>query len=120
MKALFYVDSAKCNLSYSCIQACPAKAIKIADQHAQIIASRCIGCGNCMSVCSQNAITFASDKQSVLALLNGSEPVAAICDAAISGEFVDITDYRKFVAMIRALGFHLVTELAFAVDLLAV
>lgn len=119
MKALFYVDPAKCNLSYSCIRACPAKAIKISDQHAQIIASRCIGCGNCLTVCSQNAISFVSDKQRVLALLKSGQAVAAICDAAISGEFVDITDYRKFVAMIRALGFQLVTELAFAVDLLA-
>lgn len=120
MSALVYVDPAKCNLSYACIRACPAKAIKISEQHAQVIANRCIGCGNCVTVCSQNAISFASDKHSVLALLKGPDRVAAICDAAISGEFVDITDYRKFVAMIRALGFHLVTEMAFAVDLLAV
>ena len=119
MNALFYVDPAKCNLSYACIRACPSKAIKINELHAEIIDSRCIGCGNCMTVCNQTAISFVSDKQRVLAMLRGAEPVAAICDPAISGEFVDITDYRKFVAMIRALGFRLVTEMAFAVDLLS-
>lgn len=71
MSALVYVDPAKCNLSYVCIRACPAKAIKISEQHAQVIANRCIGCGNCVTVCSQNAISFASDKHSVLALLKG-------------------------------------------------
>ncbi len=120
MNSLFYVDAAKCNLSYACIRACPAKAILIRDQHAEIIDSRCIGCGNCMTVCTQSAISFVSDRQKVQAMLHGSDQIAAICDPAISGEFVDITDYRKFVAMIRALGFRLVTEMAFAVDLLAV
>jgi hypothetical protein len=45
--------------------------------------------------------------------------VAAICDPAISGEFHDITDYRKFVEMIRQLGFTYVNEASFGVDLVA-
>jgi iron only hydrogenase large subunit-like protein len=53
------------------------------------------------------------------ALLASSDRVAAICDPTISGEFSDITDYRKFVEMIKALGFEYVCEVSFGVDLVA-
>ncbi len=119
MAPLIEVDKEKCNLSFTCIRACPAKAIKIADNHANIIHNKCIGCGNCVVVCAQNAIEFRDEKKNVLELLNEDVEVAAICDPAVSAEFSDISDYRKFVAMIRALGFSLVSEVAFGVDLVA-
>jgi len=40
-------------------------------------------------------------------------------DPSIAGEFPDITDYRKFVQMLRSLGFDWVHEVAFGVDLVA-
>ncbi len=119
MGQLITVDKDKCNLSFTCIRACPAKAIKIADNHANILPHKCIGCGNCVVVCAQNAISFRSEQQRVSDLMKDEGRVAAICDPAISGEFTDITDYRKFVAMVRALGFDLVAEVAFGVDLIA-
>ena len=119
MSQLIVVDEDKCNLSFTCVRVCPAKAIKITDKHAQIIPERCIGCGHCVSMCAQKAIQYRDDKSNTKRLLNNDVRVAAICDPAISGEFSDITDYRKFVAMIRALGFDLVTEMAFGVDLVA-
>jgi len=51
--------------------------------------------------------------------LASKQKIAAICDPAISGEFNDITDYRKFVEMIRHLGFTYVSEVSFGVDLVA-
>ncbi|MBN2165622.1 MAG: 4Fe-4S binding protein [Marinilabiliaceae bacterium] len=119
MKQLILTDKNKCNLSLTCIRTCPAKAIKIADGYAQIMASRCIGCGHCVTMCSKDAISIRDEKTLVKELINSSGNIAAMCDPAISGEFTDITDYRKFVAMIRALGFNLVTEVAFGVDLVA-
>ena len=52
-------------------------------------------------------------------MLNSAEKVVAICAPSIAGEFDDITDYRKFVKMIRLLGFSYVTEMAFGVDIIA-
>jgi len=52
-------------------------------------------------------------------LLNSKEKVVAICAPSIAGEFDDVTDYRKFVKMIRLLGFTYVTEMAFGVDIIA-
>ncbi len=119
MAQLIDVDKDKCNLSFTCIRACPAKAIKIADNFANIITNKCIGCGNCVTVCAQNAISFRNEVDTVNHLFETENKVAAICDPAISGEFNDISDYRKFVGMIRELGFHLVSEVAFGVDLVA-
>ena len=119
MSQLISISPTACNLSLTCIRICPAKAIRIAEGHAQVIASRCIGCGHCVGMCSASAISFRHELDAARALLSGNDQVAAICDPAISGEFTDITDYRKFVAMIRALGFHWVTESAFGVDLVA-
>lgn len=119
MGQLIVSDKDKCNLSYTCVRVCPAKAIKIADKHAQILPDRCIGCGHCVTMCSQEAISFRDEKSRMFKLLESGNKVAVICDSAISGEFTDVTDYRKFVAMIRELGFDYVTELSFAVDLIA-
>ncbi|MCW3804084.1 [Fe-Fe] hydrogenase large subunit C-terminal domain-containing protein [Plebeiibacterium marinum] len=119
MAPLIEVDKDKCNLSFTCIRACPAKAIKIADNHANIIHDKCIGCGNCVVVCAQNAIVYRKEEDSVSEFINSPVKVAAICDPALSGEFTDISDYRKFVGMIRALGFDYVGEVAFGVDLVA-
>jgi len=70
-------------------------------------------------MCAQDAIEVRDEKVRVKNLLEADAPVAAVCDPAISSEFVDITDYRKFVGMIRALGFSFVMEGAFGVDLVS-
>ena len=119
MSQLIITNNEKCNLSYTCIKVCPAKAIKVEDNHAKIIASRCIGCGHCVTVCAQHAISYQTEKELTSELLNSKQKVSALCDPAIAGEFVDISDYRKFVAMIRELGFDYVHEVAFGVDLVA-
>jgi len=119
MRQLIVTDKDKCNLSYTCIRVCPAKAIKIEDGHSKIIASRCIGCGHCVTMCSQNAISYRTEKDVTMDLINSGDKVSAMCDPAIAGEFTDIADYRKFVAMLRELGFSLVNEVAFGVDLVA-
>jgi iron only hydrogenase large subunit-like protein/uncharacterized Fe-S cluster-containing protein len=116
---LIATNKDKCNLSYTCIRVCPAKAIKIKDGFANIINERCIGCGNCVTVCAQNAIEYRNSEEQVKHLLTSENPVVAICDPSISGEFDDILDFRNFVGMIRALGFDYVVEAAFGADLVA-
>jgi len=93
--------------------------VDVTDQFPSIIPERCIGCGSCYRACSPNAISFRSSLEEARGLLASGERVAAICDPAISGEFHDITDYRKFVEMIRQLGFTYVAEASFGVDMVA-
>ena len=84
-----------------------------------IIPERCIGCGNCHAVCGDDAIVIRDGKAELRKLFKQGEPVAALLDPSIAGEFPDITDYRKFVSMVRKLGFELVQEVAFGVELVA-
>jgi Na+-translocating ferredoxin:NAD+ oxidoreductase RNF subunit RnfB len=118
---LFFIHHDQCIRCYSCVRICPVKAIRVdvKTEFPTILPERCIGCGSCYRSCSPAAITYRSSLEETKALLASGEKVAAICDPTISGEFHDITDYRKFVEMIKALGFAYVSEVSFGVDLVA-
>ena len=53
--ALIFTNPEKCRTCYTCVRECPAKAIRIANGQAEVFHERCIGCGNCVKVCSQGA-----------------------------------------------------------------
>jgi iron only hydrogenase large subunit-like protein len=120
-KPVLYINDAKCRNSYSCVRVCPVNAIEVKPQRAHpfILPGRCIGCGLCYVSCSPHAIEFRDSIDQAKALLNSGRKTAALVDPSIASEFEDITDYRKFVAMIRSLGFTYVHEVSFGVDLIA-
>jgi iron only hydrogenase large subunit-like protein len=120
-KPVLYINDSKCRNSYSCVRVCPVNAIEVKTQkpHPTIIPERCIGCGLCYISCSPRAIEFRDSKEEVRALLSSDRKKVAMIEPSIASEFDDITDYRKFVAMIRTLGFDYVHEVSFGVDLIA-
>lgn len=111
----------KCNNCLACVRVCPTDALVVRPnhEHVEIVNERCIGCGSCVLACQPGAITYRSSVGFVRDLLNGSGKKAAIVDPSIAPEFDDITDYRKFVRMIKSLGFDYVFEASFGVDLVA-
>jgi Na+-translocating ferredoxin:NAD+ oxidoreductase RNF subunit RnfB len=121
MEALLKINSETCIACYACVRACPVKAIRVQseDVKPEIIPERCIGCGSCAAVCGPGAIEVRNSKEKLRKILDSGKKVAALVDPSISGEFPDITDYRKFVQMLRTLGFHYVHEVAFGADLVA-
>lgn len=104
-----------------CIRACPVRAIRLDrnQEFPEIIHERCIGCGSCLNACAYDALSYHDSVPAVEALLASGQQVAAILDPSIAAEFPDITDYRKFAGMLRLLDFEWVSEIAFAVDVLA-
>ena len=121
LNSVIQLDKSKCIACYSCIRTCPVKAIYVHGKTVfpDIEARKCIQCGTCIGTCAYGAITYYDSTHNVKRLLNSSEPVVAICAPSIAGEFDDIKDYRKFVKMIRMLGFSYVMEMAFGVDIIA-
>ena len=121
MEALLKINSETCIACYACVRACPVKAIRVQTEQVkpEIIPQRCIGCGSCVAVCGPGAIEIRNSKDELRKILGSGNKVAALVDPSIAGEFPDITDYRKFVQMLRTLGFHYVHEVAFGVDLVA-
>ena len=118
---VIYINEDKCRNSYSCVRVCPVNAIEVKPEraHPVIIADRCIGCGLCFMACSPKAIEFRDSRSQVKHLLQSGRRTAALIAPSIASEFDDITDYRKFVGMIRSLGFTYVHEVSFGVDLVA-
>lgn len=120
-KPIFLINEQKCRNTYSCVRVCPVNAIEVRAQkeHPAIVENRCIGCGLCFIECSPRAVEFRDSKDEVKRLLSSERKTVALVAPSIAPEFVDITDYRKFVGMLRALGFDYVHEDSFGVDLIA-
>lgn len=116
-----YINDEKCRNSYSCVRVCPVNAIEVKPQkaHPYIMPEKCIGCGLCYVACTPHAIEFRDSRDEVRQLLSSGRKTAALIEPSIASEFDDVTDYRKFVAMIRRLGFDYVHEVSFGVDLVA-
>ncbi|MCF8366380.1 MAG: 4Fe-4S binding protein [Bacteroidales bacterium] len=118
---MIHIKPEKCTDCLHCARVCPVHAIvvKPGQDHPEVNHQSCIGCGACIVSCNDDAIGFYDSKPAVVKLLEDEHKVAALVDPSISGEFPDITDYRKFVEMIRRLGFELVMDVSFGVDLVA-
>ena len=69
--------------------------------------------------CSPKTIFYRSSIEEAKALLSSGEKVLALLSPSISVEFEDVTDYRKFATMLRALGITYACELSFGVDVIA-
>jgi two-component system NtrC family sensor kinase len=110
----------RCRVCYTCVRECPAKAIKISNGQAEVISDRCIGCGNCIKVCSQNAKVFRREIDKVEQLLRDYKNVAAIVAPSFPAEFQEILNHRLLVSLIRLIGFKYVSEVAFGADLISV
>jgi len=118
-RQLVFTVKDRCRVCYTCVRECPCKAIRIVNGQAEVINERCIGCGNCVKVCSQNAKVFLDTKDRVKEILKSNSKVVACVAPSFPAEFQDIKDYRMLVTMIRDLGFDCVTEVAFGADLVA-
>lgn len=116
---LVYTIKELCRVCFTCVRECPAKAIKIINGQAEVMSERCIGCGNCIKVCSQDAKVFYQSRLEVKSLLQSDQKVAAVIAPSFPAEFTEISDYKQFVGMVRALGFDYVFEVGFGADLVA-
>jgi two-component system NtrC family sensor kinase len=108
----------RCRVCYTCVRDCPVKAIRIAGGQAEVMPGNCIGCGNCVRVCRQNAKQYIKSIAKVYQLLNSGQKTAALIAPSFVADFYEI-DYKRFVAGIRSLGFDYVHEVAFGADLVA-
>ncbi len=107
-----------CRRCYSCVRACPAKAIRIVDGQASVVPERCIGCGSCTLVCSQNAKAYASSVENVQRMLATGAPVAALIAPSFPADPLGY-DPGRLVGALAEVGFRYVVEVAYGADLVS-
>jgi len=108
----------KCRKCYCCVRSCPVKAIKVDKSYTEIIFDRCIGCGNCLNNCPQQA-KMVTDKVGVTEkLLSSGEEVVAVLGSSFPSFFHNVTP-GQLVSGLKKIGFAQVHEGAYGAELVA-
>ncbi len=107
-----------CRRCFTCVRDCPAKAIKIVEGQASVVPDRCIACGNCTVVCSQDAKIYANGLIHAEAILRGDSPVAILLAPSFPAEFPGSIPGR-IVSALKTTGVAHVVEVAYGADLVS-
>ncbi len=108
----------KCRKCYSCVRSCPVKAIKVDQSYTDIIFDRCIGCGNCLSNCTQNAKIVCDKVELTNQLLSSGQRIIAVLGSSFPAFFHYVSP-GQLAAGLKRLGFAEVHEGAYGVELIA-
>ena len=108
----------KCRRCYTCVRKCPAKAIKVEDGQAKVVAERCIACGSCIKVCRQEAKAIRDSTGTVKDLFWNSPEIIACLAPSFPAAFPQASP-GQIITAVRNLGFTGVMEVAFGADLVA-
>ena len=114
MEGVINTIKQNCRRCYTCVRDCPAKAIRIEDGQASVVADRCISCGNCTMVCSQGAKAYRSGIEGAFALLDRGTAAALLAPSFPAGFSVPPA---QLIGALRKVGFTYVVEVAYGADL---
>jgi iron only hydrogenase large subunit-like protein/uncharacterized Fe-S cluster-containing protein len=108
---------ASCRDCYKCVRHCPVKAIRVNDNHAEVVAERCIGDGRCVTICPQSAKKVVSQVDLVKSFLRSGVKIAA----SLAPSFVAAFDMEpgRLVAALHRIGFNYVEETVEGAELVA-
>ena len=107
-----YLDfkSARCKNCYKCLKECPVKAIRIVNNQAKIIETRCILCGKCTLVCPQNAKEVHSELSEIKALVRSKKVIASVAPSFISN--FNVPGFSAMRNALKQAGFYDAEETA--------
>ena len=103
-------SKANCKNCYSCVRACPVKAVRVKNEQAEIMEERCIICGRCLKVCPKNAKEIESELKVVKEFLQEDNEVAVSIAPSFVAAYGSLSN--KICAGLKKLGFTYVEETA--------
>ena len=117
-QGIITTNKARCRDCYRCVRICPVKAIRISDGQAQVDSERCLACGTCVRECPQKAKQVRCDLAEVQAMIEaGGQVIASVAPSYVAA----FPDYGGglFPALLKQLGFGMVTETAVGAEMVA-
>ncbi|HZL07505.1 MAG TPA: [Fe-Fe] hydrogenase large subunit C-terminal domain-containing protein, partial [Coriobacteriia bacterium] len=115
---LIEAHGTSCVACWECARSCPVRAIRIADDQAEIIAEKCVACGQCVSACGDRGFAVRDDTGAVLDLLRGKRPVVALLATEFIAALHPLT-VEEIGATLDALGFHAIETTLLGEELVA-
>ena len=116
MSEYIRLKEANCKNCYKCIRHCPVKSISFSENQARIISDECILCGECFTVCPQDAKIIRDDTDRAKALLAGDAPVWASVAPSFAAAFPGV-GIRGMETALQKLGFDAAEETALGATL---
>lgn len=110
-------SKANCKNCYSCVRACPVKAVRVKNEQAEILEERCITCGKCLKTCPKNAKEIESELELVKRFLKDKTRIAVSLAPSFIAAFGE--SGNSVCAALKKLGFQYVEETVVGAELIA-
>ncbi len=101
-------DSTACRRCRHCVRLCPVDAVRVTETILEIDSQRCVGCGVCVSGCSQAALAVRAATATVFSLLDEVELVAIIPPQ--TRLLLPAVEWSAWEAAMVSIGFHAVED----------
>lgn len=95
---------ANCKNCYKCVRVCPVKSVKVAKGATEVVAERCIVCGECIVACPQHAKAAVDGLSGVKELISSSGTVIASVAPSFAGVWGP-GSWKRLNEALLALGF---------------
>ena len=110
------VDESRCNNCHTCIAVCPVKfCIDGSGETVRINADLCIGCGNCIDACRQEARSILDDSREAFGALDRKEKIIALAAPALIASYPDT--WRNLLGWLKSRGVQGVFDVSFGAEL---
>jgi len=110
------IDEAKCVNCYACITGCPVKyCMNGSGEKLTINPDLCIGCGNCIHICTHKARSLIDDTPRFFADLKLGKKIVAIVAPAIASFFPE--KFLNFNGWLKSLGVVASFDVSFGAEL---
>lgn len=110
------LDPDKCKGCINCMKRCPTEAIRVRNGKAKIIYSQCIGCGECIRICTHRAKRAVFDK---LSDINDYKYKIALPPPSFYGQFENMSNIDYVLNGLKKLGFDDVYEVSRSAEIIS-
>lgn len=117
-KKILWTNPARCRDCNRCVGVCIVKAVRKRNNQAEISPEKCILCGMCFKECPQDAKAYQNEIKKVETLIRERSTVVASIAPSFLSAF-SAAERRGLPAILRQLGFAIVTETAVGAELVA-